>query len=133
MLIKKRSTKLGAALIIFAILLRLVGAFSQRNALAMPPVETPEGGLVRPTTGALAPTVPTQGTTAPPPTYTTQTTAPSTTQPPPPSAVFSAQDLSYIRVQYAQDCAYRPDLERLLLQTLEWDLSVDVPTVLILQ
>ena len=136
MRIKKRSTKLGAALIIFAILLRLVGALCEKNALALPPEESSEGGLLRPTTGALAPpasqTVPpaTQGTTAPPP---TQATIPPATQPPaPPVMVFSAQDLQYIRVQYAQDCAYRPNLQTLLLQQLDWDLGVDAPTVLIL-
>ena len=141
MLIKKRSTKLGAALIIFAILLRLVGAFSQSNALVMHPEEPPESGLLRPTTGTPAPPqtqatqgtmAPTQGTTTPPPTQATQTTAPPTTQPPPPpSVLFYAQDLQYVRVQYAQDCSHRPDVQKLLLQTLAWDLCVDAPTVLI--
>ena len=39
-------------------------------------------------------------------------------------------DMEYIRVQYS--CGYRPDLEPLLTQSLDWDLSDGKPAVLIL-
>ena len=43
---------------------------------------------------------------------------------------FSSKDLSYIRMQYG--CNYRPALESLLTKPLDWDLTENAPTVLIL-
>lgn len=42
----------------------------------------------------------------------------------------TAEDLSYVSVQYA--CDYRPDLGALMEASLDWDLTEDGPTVLIL-
>lgn len=43
---------------------------------------------------------------------------------------FSPEDLPYIRMQYG--CSYRPTLEPLLIKPLNWNLTADTPTVLIL-
>ena len=127
MLTQKRSTKIGAALIIFAILLRLAGNLWNATAVAIrgSGSETPED-LHRPTTGVASPQAP----TSLPPTATIYTTAP--VPQPPESWRFTLEDKSYIRVQYAIDCAHRPDLEKLLLQPLSWQLTGPEPTVLIL-
>lgn len=61
------------------------------------------------------------------------------TQPPPveesipavsPAPVFTAEDLSLVEMNYG--CSYRPDLEALLTQPLDYDLSGSGPSVLIL-
>lgn len=127
MLTEKRSTRLGAALIIFAIFLRLISSFWNSGVLAVREEEAAEEKttLHRPTTGTPSPPE-TQATTA-------TATQPTTQPPPPPQAVtFFQEDVQYARVQYAQDCPYRPDLEKLLLQSLNWDLTGDAPTVLII-
>lgn len=131
MMTEKRSTKFGAALIIFAVLVRLLSSFTAPavRAIRQPETTQSKGSISRETMGALRP----EPTTQP------STPAPTTTEPPEsqPAPVptpwhFSAGDLSYVRVQYATDCPYRPDLEMLLLQKLSWNLSGDAPTVLIL-
>ena len=130
MLIEKRSTKIGAALIIFAILLRLLSSIGSAGVMAARQEETvAQGALPRPTTGTLQPTEKPPETPVEKP---TQPTAPAPTVPPAPVVTFSDADLSFVRVQYASDCSYRPDLLALLQKRLDWDLSGDSPTVLIL-
>ena len=131
MVTEKRSTKFGAALIIFAVILRLImgitnpvlGVFQQTQ-----PQPTNPGGLPRETMGGLHP-APTTVPTSPP---TTQVPVEPTVPQLPQSWVFSAADMAYVRVQYAADCGYRPHLEKLLLQALSWDLTGEAPKVLIL-
>lgn len=121
----QRALRTGAAVLLLAISLRLIG-----------------GGIFQP----LTPTVPTNllsfllylqtgrivrlpRPTQSPPTTTQSvgapTTAPAETEPP---VVFTAGDLEYIDVHYSVD--YRPDLEELLLAPLTW-LPEEAPTVLI--
>lgn len=130
MLTEKRSTGFGAALIIFAVLLRLILGITDPavDALSQPATETAAGGFLRETMGALHP----NATTAPasPPATQIQPTEPEPEQPQP--WVFSAGDMAYVRVQYAADCPHRPNLENLLLKTLPWDLTGEEPTVLII-
>lgn len=132
MLTEKRSTRFGAALIIFAVLVRLLGGLTGSAVRALRQPEETGGSLIRETTGQLQskpqalPTLP--STEAVPP-----ETAPAQPQPPAPEPLlFSAAALSYVRVQYASDCSHRPNLEKLLLQDLDWNLSGAEPTVLIL-
>ena len=114
---QKRSTVFGAALILFALALRLM-LWQGAQAVRLPE-ETTCGNLLRPSANLQLPeqTLPPVDTTAP--------VEPDYRQ-------FVAEDLTKAGVQYAQDCPYRPDLQELLLQKLSWDLSGDEPTVLIL-
>lgn len=118
---KKRSTQLGAAVLIFAVMLRLGGGVTvaSGHTLRLPEVITsslsrwPQGGLSAATLPA-AP-MPTQPVTQP------------VIRP-----VFSAADLSQVQMRYASGCKYRPDLESLISAPLEWDLDNGEPAVLIL-
>lgn len=111
---QKRSTLLGAALILFALVLRMI---SGAAAAPLPPrtESTAPTQLQRPAATLDIP-------------QPTQPSLPSLPQGRP----FVAEDLAKTRVQYAWDCPYRPDLEALLLQSLRWDLTGETPTVLIL-
>ncbi len=127
--IQKRSTGFGAAIILFAVLLRLLDAaptYAQR---------------VEPTIGIAR--LPASALSAPPatePSYTmatlpatTVTLPPTTTLPqiPSPALTFSAADGALVRVRTASDCGYFPELEELLQLPLSWDLGSGEPTVLI--
>lgn len=62
-----------------------------------------------------------------------QPTQPTPTQPPdtrPVSPVFVSTDTQYFGIEYS--CSYRPDTKSLLLQKLNWDLTGDKPSVLII-
>lgn len=153
--IQKRSTGFGAALIIFAVLLRLID-----GALAVPThASRPEqtGNLRLPVSGISAstatPALPPVSTQPPPttlPPLATQPTIPSTTQPTAPTTIptmpptvaptepalparltFTAADADYLRLRAASDCGYDPELLPLLLQELNWQLDSGEPTVLI--
>lgn len=119
--IEKRSTRTGAAIILFAVLLRLMGGMWTPLVQAeiwqttfFPRV--PQGGMTLPET---TPTPP--ATEAP-------------TQPPilPEIPTFVPGDVGYIQMYYAGDCGYRPDLAALLQKPLSWELASGEPTVLIL-
>lgn len=117
---EKRSTKFGAALIIFALCLRLLSGIWELDvrAIRQPEPEQTQGSLLRPTQGTLAPT--------------TQPTAPPVTTQPPPQrqqVSFTAADMDFVQVQYAADCPLRPALESLL--TAPFPLP-EAPVVLIL-
>lgn len=129
MLTEKRSTRFGAALIIFAVLVRLLSSLTGSAVRAIRQPEETTGTIIRETAGPLQSRPQTQVTVPP-----TQTDPPETqpTVPEPEPLLFSAADLSHIRVQYASDCSHRPNLEKLLLRKLNWDLTGDEPTVLIL-
>lgn len=118
---EKRSTRLGAALILFAILLRLMTGDTELKKISnfgWREFFSETGKIIRlpqisvPTAPATEPTVP-----AP-----TESAAP----------VFTSGDMENVRVMYASDFSYRPDLEALLQRPLQWELRADEPTVLIL-
>lgn len=126
MQVEKRSAGFGAAILIFAVLLRLLD-----SAWVLPTyarrVEAEGQSIVRLPAAALSATIPT-------PPETTLPTQPPTTAPAPavPEQLrFTAADTAYLRLRTATDCGYRPDLERLLMQSLQWDLDSGEPTVLI--
>ena len=117
---KRRSALLGAAVILFALILRLGGGITYASShglhLSQQNVFWPrvQGGLSR----QELPLLP-------------QPSLPLPTLPPElPS--FTAGDTSLLRMRYASGCKYRPDLEALLQGPLSWDLEQANPTVLII-
>lgn len=64
------------------------------------------------------------------PAETVASTEPTGAAAPERGLTLTAEDLSYVSVQYA--CDYRPDLGTLMESPLDWDLTGDGPTVLIL-
>ena len=107
MLTERRSTKIGAALLVFATVLRLLtGAPAWQG-------EDPITAIQK------LPFVPTQAQTAP-----TEPTAP-----PPVIPSFTASDADKTRLRYS--CDYRVEVGKLLEQDLQWQLSDGQPAVLI--
>ena len=136
--------RIGALSILLAILLRFASTVVWGSPI--PIFAQPElaAFLVRSQTGrdsftsvpSLSPaptlspsTLPTTGISTAP--STAPTTQPSTavTRPPVIRASFAATDTKYVKMTYS--CSYRPDLQALLTQKLNWDLSSASPTVLI--
>ena len=123
---QKRSTGFGAAILIFAILLRLLDSAwllpthaRRAGSEAQSIVRLPGVVLsapVAPPVETILPTLP--PTTAPAPVVDTQLR-------------FTAEDVQYLGLRTATDCGYYPNLETLLLQSLQWDLDSGDPTVLI--
>ena len=129
--IEKRSARFGAAILIFAILTRVVGAVSapQVQAESFFP-HRPSGGISMGTGTTPATTIPT--TVFQPTSIPTQPPQ-LPTQPPLPSAVvISLADMDLVRFRYATDCPHQTQLQPLLLQPLMWQLAGEAPTVLIL-
>ena len=114
---KKRSTLLGAALIIFGIIL----GFGVGQLLALP-LQEEKAPLRRWLPGLFLKQA---EQTQPPPTAPVGGTWQK-------QAVFSVADGKKISMQYGEDCFYRPDVGQLLLQRLDWELGGGEPTVLIL-
>ncbi len=108
---KKRSTLIGAALIFVGIWIGvLVGrGVAQEN---ISPLKPHQSGLSKPT-------------------QTSKTDLPA--GPVAPAALsFSTADAQLADIRYGQDCTYRPDVQKLVMQGLDWDLSGKQPTVLII-
>ena len=108
----KRSTVFGAALLLFAGCLRMLGG--SPITWAQQPTELPLS-WVRPSATLHLPE--------------------PKEEPVPPAAEpygFTGADLAYVKMQYAADCRYRPDVAALLQQRLDWKLAGEQPTVLIL-
>ena len=135
---EKRSARFGDAILIFALLLRLLVGIVVSKVWAEEPQTVfrphrPAGGV------SLGPVLPTQTvppvTTMPPstvePTVPTMPTVPAATVPVIPKITFSQGDMGYVKVRYGTDCGYRAELEALLLRPLDWQLNSDEPTVLI--
>ena len=135
--LERKSLRIGAAVIVCAIVLRLgsTGFFRPLVELLRQPGAAAvlmflETGRVTKQAGADGPfwalesPAPEQETTVP---AEEETDPPKTEQDAP---VFTAADMDYVNMRYV--CDYRPDLETLLLQELGWDLWQDAPTVLIL-
>lgn len=119
MFTERRSTKIGAALLIFALVLRLStgGAHALSGAnLGRLLLYLETGKVIH------LPQIDPQPTE----------TSPAPTQPPAPDIpVFLPEDMGYIDVMYASDCYHRPALEALLQKSLSWDLQSGEPAVLI--
>ncbi|MBR4972825.1 MAG: stage II sporulation protein P, partial [Oscillospiraceae bacterium] len=116
---KRRSTFLGAAVLIFAMMLRLSGGLTTVYGHILRLPERVEASLNRwPQGGLSAATMP----DIPP---TTQPVI-SVTGP-----VFTKADLKTVPMRYDSGCKYRPDLESLLTEPLTWALDSGEPTVLI--
>lgn len=120
----KRTTRVGVLAVITAMLLRFAGSDIFGNALGIFAQPELASFLIYSETGRK-------------PALPTQTTHPSTppvqaapTQPPITYPVFSAADAGYLSFRYS--CSYRPDPQALVLQPLQWDLTADEPSVLIL-
>ena len=115
---KKRSTGFGAALVIFGIAAGVVlGArLLHSDTEDKPLLRLPQGGLLRPATTAA-------GTT-----HNVVEVGPVQ----PVGLTFTAADASMAVLQYGSGCNYRPNVKQLLLSPLDWDLSGEQPTVLIL-
>lgn len=116
---KKRSTIIGAALVILGVLtgvaLGIVLVQSRQQIELLPLLRWPQGGLSRPI----------------------QTTPPTTPALPagpadPVELSFTAADEKKVSLKYGDGCAYRVDAKTLLLKGLDWNLSSLEPTVLIL-
>lgn len=124
----RRALRIGAAVLVFSISLRLLcgGIFQPLAAfLGRPDIFSfllylQTGRIVAPPTAEK----PIPPTTEP----VLESTEPPQTEPDG-AVVFSPQDLERVEVNYTVD--YRPDLQALLLSPLEWELKKDVPTVLI--
>jgi stage II sporulation protein P len=107
MLTERRSTKIGAALLVFAMVLRLLtGAPAWQGKDPVTSIQK-------------LPFVPTQAQTAP-----TEPTAPLPVIP-----SFTASDADKTRLRYS--CDYRVEVEKLLEKDLQWQLSDGQPAVLI--
>ena len=136
--IEKRSARFGAALLIFALLLRLVmtgvpalvRASSSEETTAFSP-HRPNGGVSLSVTTPET-TVPV-ATTSPSLPTTILPTAPTIPAPPPrpPAITFSQTDMTYVNLQYGSDCGYRADAQALLLGSIDWQLDSGEPAVLI--
>lgn len=137
----KQTLRVGALAILFAMLLRLIGSGvfgSTLEVFARPELASfliySESGrkpdVSDQTAGSDTTTLPSGEVTQPP-----ETTLPPT-QPSKPvtlpanKAVFTEEDLQYFEMNYS--CSLKPDVKSLLTQSLNWDLTGDEPTVLIL-
>lgn len=128
--IQKRSTGFGAALILLALLLRLVGAvpgYAQKSEPALRwIVRQPVAGLSAPCGTDPVATTPVFSTTLP-----TQPTTETPILPIRPALTITQAEAALVSLRVASDCGYDPDWRSLLLQPLDWDLTVAEPTVLI--
>ena len=135
----KQALRVGALAIFFAMLLRLIGSgvlgatfevFAQPE-LASFLIYSETGRKPDLTTGTttLSSTPETSKPTPPPP-----TTAPTIPSVPPvlpaDKAVFTEADAKYFQMNYS--CSLRPSVKALLTQSLNWDLTGDEPTILII-
>ena len=114
--IAKRSAQFGAAILIFALVLRLAAGSAASGGEELPfSPHRPTGAISlsgAPEQSSI-PTLPAAVTTAP----TLPTTA--VTQPPLPQGIqFYASDMNYIKLRYATDCGVSAQLEPLLLSAL---------------
>ena len=122
---QRRVIRMGAAVIITAILLRLIGGGVFDSLGELLKDTRVQSFLVYLQTGRIV-RLP-QPQPQPQPQETLPPTQPATQ--PEEVLSFSAEELQNLSVAYL--CDYRPELESLLLQPLRWDLTGDAPTVLI--
>lgn len=115
---KRRSALLGAAVIFFALLLRLGGGitYASSHSLRHRPRQEPliyKVGISRENLSSVP-----------------EVSLPLT-ETPVERPGFTAGDAPLVRMRYASGCKYRPDLESLLQRPLSWQLQQEAPTVLI--
>lgn len=122
--IEKRSTRFGAAIILFAVALRLAGLVLPSFAHTLRGAQAPQ----TPDFTGRGPQNVLQATQSRP----VESVTVPTTQPARLPLRFTPEDLSLVQLRYASDCALRADLQQLLLQPLQWQLQAQQPTVLIL-
>lgn len=127
---QKTAIRASSALIAFAIFLRLLGggffvpaAAALQNERLLSLLIFLETGRVVRLPREEAPTEPTSQTHPTEP-------APPPQQPEYPKAEFSPEDVAAVPVDYG--VSYRPDVQSLLLQPLDWNLRQEEPTVLII-
>ena len=128
--LQRRTHRFCGAVLVCAILFRLLsgGLLGKMvKALSSPEVVSfllylETGRVIKPNPNPEQP-----ATTSP----TEPTTAPTEPSSPPDLPVFAPMDAELVDLNNA--CGYEPDLEALLQKPLSWDLTVDAPTVLILQ
>ena len=138
----KQALRVGALAILFAMLLRLIGSgvlgttfevFAQPE-LASFLIYSETGRKPEQTTGtATLSSIPETAPSTQPtlPTPTTEPTAPSVPPVlPADKAVFTEADTKYFQMNYS--CSLRPSVKTLLTQSLNWDLTGDEPTILII-
>lgn len=138
----KQALRVGGLAILFAMLLRLIGSGVFGSTLAVFAQPELASFLIYSETGrnpslsdqtSSTTTVPSTAETTQPTTLPPETTAP--TQPSAPvvlpadKAVFTEADVKYFKMNYS--CSLRPDVNALLTQRLNWDLTGDEPTILI--
>lgn len=126
----QRALRMGAAVLICAISLRLLGGgiFQPLTAFLSRP-DFLSFLLYLQTGRVVSAQVATSPTKPPVTTVPTEPSEPSHPAEPDAAVVFSPQDLELVEVHYTVD--YRPDLSTLLLSPLEWSLKGKTPTVLI--
>ncbi len=116
---KKRSTRLGAALVLFAVILRLGGGLTTASAHSLRWWEGEITDFCRWGAGGVSPmaaTIPQPESSVPQPVA---------------GLTFDKADLDLIRMRYITGSSYRPDLEALMTSRLSWDLDDGAPAVLI--
>ena len=133
--LEKRSAGFGAAIILFAVLLRLLAGVLPQYGHALRPeqggdlvLRVPGAGLQSPGSTTVVP--PATSPAPSPPATVPPVTVPAPTVPPQ-RLQFGAEDVGYIQLKTASGCHYYPDLTSLLLQPLSWDLDSGEPAVLI--
>lgn len=117
----KRGIRLGAAVLIFAVILRLGGGITTVSGLDLRQPETVHTSLQRWPHGGLCEAL-----------EQLPEILPDTPKPPQVLPTFSASDLSLLEFRYASGCNNRPDLAELIRKKLTWDLDGGEPAVLIL-
>ena len=120
---KKRSIRWGAAIVLFAVVLRLGGGITMASGHVLQRPEQIVTDVHRWPNGGMC-----EALERPP------VVVPSIPQPPQPICLpsFRGEDLSLLQFQYASGCHYRPDLQELISDKLSWDLDSTEPAVLIL-
>ncbi len=118
---KRRSALLGAAVILFALMMRLGGGITYASSHSLRDMQSQDAIFQRSQGGISKQNLP----IAPQPTVPVPTL-------PPELPAFTASDLSCVRMRYAAGCKYRPDLEELIRSPLNWNLVCGTPTVLII-
>ena len=128
--LQRRCLGIGSVMIVVAVILRLLSAGAWQTIATALEAEQTAAFLLYLETGRV---VHPQPETVP--TETKPTTLPTTVPTEPteaPAAVpcFTASDAELVQVRY--HASYRPDLYQMVTSTLQWDLCIEAPTVLIL-